>query len=61
MNNNIESINSYASTSGNLFLHYKDGQLSYISPHEKIEWDGLKHHIEFYEEDLNKQKFKLVE
>ncbi len=27
---------------------------------DKITYDGLKHHIEFYESDLNKQLFKRI-
>lgn len=53
--------NSYASSNGKLTIHYREGMLCYTYAHNKIEWDGLKHKIEFYEEDLDKNKFKLIE
>ncbi len=54
-------VNSYNSSNGKITAHYKNGKLAYTYPRTKIEWDAMRHHIEFYEEDLDKQKFKLVE
>lgn len=43
-------------------LIYVDGELLKIIvlTTEKIDFDGLKHHIEFYESDLDKKLFNKI-
>ncbi len=60
----LPEINSYTNKDGqSVVAHYKNGQLlttSFLRA-DKIEWDGIKHDIPFYESELNLEQFKLIE
>ncbi len=56
-------ITIYMSIDKGIKLEYKYGELTTITivSSDKVLYDGLKHYIELYEEDLGAKYFKKVE
>lgn len=57
----MSQISSYKSQGGSAVIIYRGGKLASATAADKIEWDGIKHSVEYYEEDLNLNKFLKIE
>lgn len=62
MSNQDQRLSSYRNTTNSVVVHYKGGKLNCVAcvDQSKVVWDSAKYQIEFFEDELNKQKFKLI-